>query len=137
MTFPPGPLGIGGYRGNGNTENAIAASPNRRRDRWAVRRGGKTSVAHKSMIVTEEQAMYDSLGNFGSGLVNRGGRFRPGADRFHTAKVPHTLTVETPFGGAGLEAPSSCCGKESARPRWGSPKGNKTRHYPHKAPSPP
>jgi hypothetical protein len=130
-------------------------------------------VAHKSMIVTEEQAMYDSLGDFGSGLVNPGGRFRPGADRFHTAKlpsspsdeilpthslltarvvfpilhlegvlhllsrVPHTLTVETPFGGAGLEAPSSCCGKESARPRWGSPKGNKTRHYPRKAPSPP
>ena len=83
--------------------------------------------------------MYDSLGDFGSGLVNPGGRFRPGADRFHTAKlpsspsdeilpthsllttrvvfpilhlegvlhplsrVPHTLTVETPFGSAGVE----------------------------------
>lgn len=49
------------------------------------------------------------------------------------SRVPHTLTVETPFGSAGVERTEVVLREGEGET---SPKGNKTRHYPRKALSP-
>ena len=46
------------------------------------------------------------------------------------------LTVETPFGSADVEGTELVLREGEGETALWAPKGNKTRHYPRKAPSP-